>query len=55
MSAPHDQVSTAVSQNLTLDELTGLLEKIFLRHGTSADVARTLALNCAGAERDESL
>ena len=52
MSAPHDQVSTAVSQNLSFDALTGLLEKIFLRHGTSADVARVLAQNCAGAERD---
>jgi delta1-piperideine-2-carboxylate reductase len=52
MSAPHDQVSTAVSHNLGLDELTGLLEKIFLRHGTSPEVARVLAQNCAGAERD---
>lgn len=52
MSAPHDQVSTAVSQNLSLEALTGLLEKIFLRHGTSAEVARVLAQNCAGAERD---
>ncbi|VVN93560.1 Ldh family oxidoreductase [Pseudomonas fluorescens] len=52
MSAPHDQVSTAVSQNLSFEALTGLLEKIFLRHGTSAEVARVLAQNCAGAERD---
>lgn len=52
MSAPHDQVSTVVSQNLSLDELTALLEKIFQRHGTSAEVARVLAENCAGAERD---
>jgi len=52
MSAPHDQVSTAVSQNLSLEALTELLEKIFLRQGTSADVARVLAQNCAGAERD---
>lgn len=52
MSAPHDQVSTAVSQNLSLEALTGLLEKIFLRQGTSADVARVLAQNCASAERD---
>ncbi len=52
MSAPHDQVSTAVSHNLGLDELTGLLEKIFLRHGTSPEVAGVLAQNCAGAERD---
>lgn len=52
MSAPHDHVSTAVSQNLSFEALTALLEQIFLRHGTSAAVARTLALNCAGAERD---
>jgi delta1-piperideine-2-carboxylate reductase len=52
MSAPHDQVSTAVSKNLSFEALTGLLEKIFLRQGTSADVARVLAQNCAGAERD---
>ncbi|KII37323.1 Ldh family oxidoreductase [Pseudomonas fluorescens] len=52
MSAPRDSVSTVVSQNLSLAELTALLEKIFLRHGTSADVARVLAENCAGAERD---
>ena len=52
MSAPHDQVSTVVSQNLSFDELTALLEKIFQHHGTSAEVARVLAENCAGAERD---
>ena len=52
MSAPHDHVSTAVSQNLSFEALTALLEQIFLRHGTSADVARILSLNCAGAERD---
>ncbi|MGX1185766.1 delta1-piperideine-2-carboxylate reductase [Pseudomonas sp. F-14 TE3623] len=52
MSAPHDHVSTAVSQNLSFEALTALLEQIFLRHGTSADVAKTLALNCASAERD---
>ncbi|MBV4458196.1 Ldh family oxidoreductase [Pseudomonas sp. COR58] len=49
MSAPHDP---AVSSTLSLDELTRLLETIFVRHGTSAEVARTLAANCAGAERD---
>ena len=52
MSAPHDPVSTVASQNLSLDQLTALLEQIFLRHGTSGDVARVLAQNCAGAERD---
>ena len=52
MPAPHDCVSTPVASSLTLDALTQLLERIFLRHGTSASVARTLAANCAGAERD---
>ncbi|QXH64420.1 Ldh family oxidoreductase [Pseudomonas azerbaijanorientalis] len=52
MSAPHDHASTAVSSYLSLEALSALLEKIFLRHGTSAEVARVLAQNCAGAERD---
>lgn len=49
MSALSDH---AGSGPLSLDALVGLLEKIFLRHGTSAEVARTLAENCARAERD---
>ena len=40
MSAPHDHVSSAVSSSLSLEALTQLLETIFLRHGTSAEVAR---------------
>jgi len=40
------------SEHLCFTDLVSLLEKIFLRHGTSADVARTLAENCASAERD---
>ncbi|MGF6203384.1 Ldh family oxidoreductase [Pseudomonas laurylsulfatiphila] len=52
MSAPHDHTSTAASSHLSLEALSALLEKIFLRHGTSAEVARVLAQNCAGAERD---
>ncbi|MCR8931232.1 MULTISPECIES: Ldh family oxidoreductase [unclassified Pseudomonas] len=52
MSAPHDHVSSAVSSSLSLEALTQLLETIFLRHGTSVDVARVLAANCAAAERD---
>ena len=52
MSAPHDHASTAVPSHLSLEALSALLEKIFLRHGTSAEVARVLAQNCAGAERD---
>ncbi|PTR24504.1 Ldh family oxidoreductase [Pseudomonas sp. GV085] len=52
MSAPHDHASTAISSHLSFEALSAMLEKIFLRHGTSADVARVLAQNCAGAERD---
>lgn len=37
---------------LSFETLKSLLEQIFLRHGTSIDVARILAENCAGAERD---
>ncbi len=48
MSAPHDHGSSTVS----LEALTQLLETIFLRHGTSSEVARVLAVNCANAERD---
>ena len=49
MSALSEQASP---YTLSVEELVSLLEKIFLRHGTSADVARTLAQNCAFAERD---
>lgn len=52
MSAPHDHVSSAASSSVSLDALTQLLETIFLRHGTSDEVARVLAANCASAERD---
>ncbi|OOQ44447.1 lactate dehydrogenase [Pseudomonas fluorescens] len=52
MSAPHDHASTAVPSHLSLEALSALLEKIFLRHGTSVEVARVLAQNCACAERD---
>ncbi|WP_204128615.1 Ldh family oxidoreductase, partial [Pseudomonas ogarae] len=38
--------------SVSLDALTQLLETIFLRHGTSDEVARVLAANCASAERD---
>lgn len=49
MSALSDHTA---SGPLSFDALVSLLEKIFLRHGTSAEVARTLAQNCASAERD---
>lgn len=52
MSAPSDHLSAAASSTLSLEALTQLLETIFLRHGTSTAVARSLAANCANAERD---
>ncbi|MCE4052694.1 Ldh family oxidoreductase [Pseudomonas sp. Au-Pse12] len=39
-------------QYLSLPALVQLLETIFQRHGCRAEVARCLAENCAGAERD---
>ncbi|MFC6296483.1 Ldh family oxidoreductase [Pseudomonas sp. CCM 7893] len=40
------------SQTLAFTELVALLKHIFIRHGTSAEVAGVLADNCARAERD---
>lgn len=42
------------TQTIAFNDLTELLRQIFLRHGTSADVAAVLAENCASAERDGS-
>lgn len=39
-------------EHLSLEALVQLLETIFVRHGTSAEVATCLARNCAAAERD---
>ena len=44
MSAPVKQLPFA--------ELESLLQRIFVRHGTSDAVARALAFNCASAQRD---
>jgi delta1-piperideine-2-carboxylate reductase len=52
MTATPEVAVSSNTQTLDFDALVLLLEQIFQRHGTSADVARTLALNCAGAERD---
>ncbi|VVN81463.1 Ldh family oxidoreductase [Pseudomonas fluorescens] len=49
--------STPVSaevEHLGLAELSHLLQQIFERHGTSSEVARILADNCARAQRDGS-
>lgn len=40
------------SARLSYVELTDLLQRVFIRHGTSALVAQALAENCASAERD---
>ena len=48
MSAPHDHDLSLLSH----EALTQLLETIFLRNGTSSEVARVLAANCSSAERD---
>ncbi|MHC8308709.1 Ldh family oxidoreductase [Pseudomonas sp. GT1P32] len=41
-------------EHLSLADLSQLLQQIFERHGTSSDVARVLAHNCASAQRDGS-
>ncbi|WP_268796759.1 Ldh family oxidoreductase [Pseudomonas huanghezhanensis] len=51
MSSPPANVEL---QTLSFVELTALLEQIFVRHGTSPEVAAVLANNCASAERDGS-
>ncbi|TDV67709.1 Ldh family oxidoreductase [Pseudomonas sp. LP_7_YM] len=51
MSSTHVPVD---SQTISFGDLTELLRQIFLRHGTSANVAAVLAQNCASAERDGS-
>jgi delta1-piperideine-2-carboxylate reductase len=51
MSSPRD---TQETQTISFADLTELLKQIFLRHGTSAQVASVLAENCASAERDGS-
>ena len=43
---------TAVNTSMAFSELVALLTRIFIRHGTSPDVAAVLADNCARAERD---
>jgi len=48
MSAPRE----TVTQTISYSDLVALLVQVFQRHGTSAEVARVLAENCASAERD---
>ncbi|MBD8151593.1 Ldh family oxidoreductase [Pseudomonas fluorescens] len=49
MSAQSPTVAPAF---ISFIELVGLLQQIFVRHGTSPEVAKILAQNCASAERD---
>ncbi|MBT8767836.1 Ldh family oxidoreductase [Metapseudomonas boanensis] len=48
------QASHSDPIHLSFNELRDLLASIFERHGTSAQVAATLADNCAAAQRDGS-
>ena len=51
MSSPRDPTNT---QTISFSELTQLLTQVFVRNGTSPEVAAVLAENCASAERDGS-
>jgi delta1-piperideine-2-carboxylate reductase len=51
MPSMHD---SDTSRTISFADLTELLRQIFVRHGTSPEVARVLAANCASAERDGS-
>lgn len=50
MSAPRD----IETHTLSFTELAQMLRQIFVRHGTSGDVAEVLSQNCASAQRDGS-
>jgi delta1-piperideine-2-carboxylate reductase len=51
MSAPRDSLDI---HRVPFSELVEALRQIFLRHGTSAEVAHVLSNNCASAQRDGS-
>ncbi|MGK9608190.1 Ldh family oxidoreductase, partial [Salmonella enterica subsp. enterica] len=51
MSAQSPTVAKA-STAIGFTELVALLQQVFVRHGTSPQVAAILAHNCASAERD---
>jgi len=54
MSASSDTAAHVETQNISFPELVELLRQVFLRNGTSPEVASVLAENCASAERDGS-
>lgn len=49
---PHSAADAAPQERIGFTELVGLLERIFVTHGASAQVAAVLAANCAAAQRD---
>lgn len=51
MSTP-SKVSEGSSVSIGFSTLVALLQQVFVRHGTSPEVAAILANNCASAERD---
>ena len=51
MSAQSPIVDSS-SAFIGFNELVGLLHAVFMKHGTSPEVAQVLAHNCASAERD---
>jgi delta1-piperideine-2-carboxylate reductase len=51
MSSPRDSIDL---QTISFDDLSALLQQIFVRHGTSPEVAAVLAHNCTSAQRDGS-
>jgi len=51
MSAQSPTVAPACA-SIRFAELVELLQQVFVRHGTSPQVAAILAHNCASAERD---
>lgn len=51
MSAQPATIATA-STSIPFTQLVALLQQVFIRHGTSPEVAAVLAHNCASAERD---
>ncbi|UVJ42325.1 Ldh family oxidoreductase [Pseudomonas sp. LS1212] len=52
MSAPVHTAEGGASETLSFEDLVRLLRQIFLRHGTSNEVADVLSHNCATAQRD---
>src|ERR1700675_2872524 len=54
MSASSDTAAHVETQNISFPDLVELLRQVFVRNGTSPEVAAVLADNCASAQRDGS-